>query len=191
MNLTKIFRMATAAALAVAAALALTACGGGGQSAEDAIRASLVSELESIKAVDEAFVKQVQAEAGFADLEAYGIDGVEFMAAYLDGFDYAIGGISLNEDGTAATATVTFTCKSMADFQAALETDLVAYLEDVEVDGMTLEQINELLGKGVLEIMKDVPATKTAPFSIAFQNVEGTWTQTADSEANIINAMMG
>ena len=82
----------------------------GGTSDEDAIRASLASELDSIKNIDDAFVNEFSESIDMSQLSVYGIDGVEFMKSYLSGFDYAID--SINVDGDSATAQITLTCKS-------------------------------------------------------------------------------
>ena len=82
----------------------------GGASDEEAIRASLASELDSIKNIDDAFVNEFSESIDMSQLSVYGIDGVEFMKSYLSGFDYAID--SINVDGDSATAQITLTCKS-------------------------------------------------------------------------------
>ncbi len=51
----------------------------GGTSDEDAIRASLASELDSIKNIDDAFVNEFSESIDMSQLSVYGIDGVEFM----------------------------------------------------------------------------------------------------------------
>ena len=90
----------------------------GGTSDEDAIRASLASELDSIKNIDDAFVNEFSESIDMSQLSVYGIDGVEFMKSYLSGFDYAID--SINVDGDSATAQITLTCKSYTGYLQAL-----------------------------------------------------------------------
>lgn len=92
----------------------------GGTSDEDAIRASLASELDSIKNIDDAFVNEFSESIDMSQLSVYGIDGVEFMKSYLSGFDYAID--SINVDGDSATAQITLTCKSYTGYLQALQT---------------------------------------------------------------------
>ncbi|MFR5091755.1 MAG: hypothetical protein ACLTDR_06805 [Adlercreutzia equolifaciens] len=69
-----------------------------GTSDEDAIRASLASELDSIKDIDDAFVNEFSESIDMSQLSVYGIDGVEFMKSYLSGFDYAIDSINVDGD---------------------------------------------------------------------------------------------
>ena len=52
----------------------------GGTSDEDAIRASLASELDSIKNIDDAFVNEFSESIDMSQLSVYGIDGVELAA---------------------------------------------------------------------------------------------------------------
>ena len=47
------------------------------------------------------------------EFEQLGIDPKEYAKSYLEGFDYKIGDVTVDEDKGTATAEVTITCKSM------------------------------------------------------------------------------
>ena len=84
------FLVALAALLMLSIGMVGLAGCSGGTSDEEAIRASLASELDSIKNIDDAFVNEFSESIDMSQLSVYGIDGVEFMKSYLSGFDYAI-----------------------------------------------------------------------------------------------------
>ncbi len=54
--------------------VSLSGCAGG-QTDEDVIRASLTSELDSIKNIDDAFVSEFNESINMSQLSVYGIDG--------------------------------------------------------------------------------------------------------------------
>ena len=113
-----IVTLATLLALSIGM-VGLASCSSGTRD-EDAIRASLSSELDSIKNIDDAFVNEFSESIDMSQLSVYGIDGVEFMKSYLSGFDYTID--SINVDGDSATAQITLTCKSYTGYLQALQT---------------------------------------------------------------------
>ena len=108
------FIVTLAALLALSIGMVGLAGCSSGTSDEDAIRASLSSELDSIKNIDDAFVNEFSESIDMSQLSVYGIDGVEFMKSYLSGFDYTID--SINVDGDSATAQITLTCKSYTGY---------------------------------------------------------------------------
>ena len=114
------FIVTLAALLALSIGMVGLAGCSSGTSDEDAIRASLSSELDSIKNIDDAFVNEFSESIDMSQLSVYGIDGVEFMKSYLSGFDYTID--SINVDGDSATAQITLTCKSYTGYLQALQT---------------------------------------------------------------------
>ena len=119
------------AIMMIAAACSLSGCLGS-PSDEDAIRAKLTSELDSIKNLDDSFVDEFSESINMSQLSVYGIDGVAFMKSYLDGFDYAIDSITV--DGDRATAQITITCKSYTGYQGALQnavTDITANPDEI------------------------------------------------------------
>ena len=96
------------AIMMIAAACSLSGCLGS-PSDEDAIRAKLTSELDSIKNLDDSFVNEFSESINMSQLSVYGIAGVAFMKSYLDGFDYAIDSIAVDGDRAPAQITITYT----------------------------------------------------------------------------------
>ena len=103
------FIVTLAALLALSIGMVGLAGCSSGTSDEDAIRASLSSELDSIKNIDDAFVNEFSESIDMSQLSVYGIDGVEFMKSYLSGFDYTIDSINVDGDDRAAPQPTTIT----------------------------------------------------------------------------------
>lgn len=166
--------------------VALTACGG--PSVEDLIREDLTTQFEEIKAGSDELVEDIEANAG-AEFDQLGVDPAAFTDSYLDGFDYEIGDITV-EDGT-ATANVTVTCKSMGDILTNFQTQFTEELNSIDLT--TLESEDDLY-KMAGQVMIDVTAAAEArevecDFTYS-QDDEGTWSADASAEDEMMNAMM-
>lgn len=134
----------------------------GGTSDEDAIRASLASELDSIKNIDDAFVNEFSESIDMSQLSVYGIDGVEFMKSYLSGFDYAID--SINVDGDSATAQITLTCKSYTGYLQALQTAVDEVTADPDaLAALSNDEINQKIGEIVIGSLDGVELRPPSP----------------------------
>ena len=101
-----------AAVLVVACALVLGGCSG--EKPEDAIRADIVASFDRIKNLDEAALEEISSAMEVESLEPLGLEGDEIMRSLLDGFDYSVESVSVDESGESATAEVSVTCKSPA-----------------------------------------------------------------------------
>ena len=125
-----------------------------GTSDEDAIRASLSSELDSIKNIDDAFVNEFSESIDMSQLSVYGIDGVEFMKSYLSGFDYTID--SINVDGDSATAQITLTCKSYTGYLQALQTAVDEVTADPDaLAALSNDEINQKIKEAEMYAEED------------------------------------
>lgn len=166
----------------------LTGCSGG-TSDEDAIRASLTSELDSIKNIDDAFVNEFSESIDMSQLSVYGIDSVEFMRSYLSGFDYAID--SINVDGDSATAQITLTCKSYTGYLQALQTavDEVTANPDA-LAALSNDEINQKIGEIVIGSLDGVELAATQPITITYTKVDGTWEPASSTSGDIAAALM-
>ena len=143
------FIVTLAALLALSIGMVGLAGCSSGTSDEDAIRASLSSELDSIKNIDDAFVNEFSESIDMSQLSVYGIDGVEFMKSYLSGFDYTID--SINVDGDSATAQITLTCKSYTGYLQALQTAVDEVTADPDaLAALSNDEINQKIGEIVI-----------------------------------------
>lgn len=177
------------AALALCLGLAvLPGCGSQEDSAE-IIRNSLSSELDSIKKLDETFVNEFSESINMSQLSMYGIDGVEFMKSYLEGFDYTIDDITVN--GDTAEATITLTCKSYTGYKDALNAavdDIIANSD--ELAGVSNDDINKRVGEIVISSLNNVALKPTQPITITYTKVNDTWEPASSTSGDISRALM-
>lgn len=180
--------IAAFAATALLAFSAVAFVGCGGESDEDLIRGALTEELETIKTLDDATIAQMTGTMNTSTFATYGIDPSEFMKTYLEGFDYSIDSVTV--DGDTAKATVTLTCKSFSAYESTLEANTKKAIETQDVASMNQTQINELVGKIMMDSLKEVQPVACDPITIEYTNADGAWTPTAASEQAISTALL-
>ncbi len=168
-------------------ALGLAACSGdNGPSAEALIKEDLTSSFNEVKADSDDFVESIEDASG-DELEQLGVDSTEFTKAFLDGFDYKIGKISVDEDKGIATAKVTIVCKSMQDIieatgeQATAETD--------SLQGLSEEEVYKRVGIIMLEAAQDAEVKSTECTFTYRCDSDGEWEAGDDAEEQIYKAM--
>ena len=181
----KIAAIAACAALAFSA-LAFVGCGG--ESDEDLIRGALTEDLDSIKAVDEAFLAELTVNMDPTAFETYGINVNDFMKGYLEGFDYTIDSVTV--DGDTAEAVVTLTCKSFSAYETALTNNTQTAIETQNVAAMSQAEVNALVGQLMMDSLKDVEVVTADPITLVYENIDGTWTPTEASKQGISNALL-
>ena len=188
MSFKKVFAAVSASALLVFTLGVMTGCNSG-PSDEEVIRKSLTEELDQIKNMDDAFMTEMAADMDVDELATYGIDGVEFMKTYLDGFDYKSAEVTV--DGNKATAKVTLTCKSFTAYNSAVQqaaTDLAS--DTARLQAMSKDELNQLLGQTVMDALAGVEVAETDQITINFTKNGNTWTPDAASEQEITTAML-
>lgn len=165
----KKLKLAPIVAVLAALVIALVGCSSGPSDA-DVIRQGIDEEFASIKSGDDELLSAVEEGAG-EDMQTLGIDAKEFMAAYLDGFDYTIGDIKV--DGDAATVHISVTCRSMSDITGAFETAFTDALADV--DATDEDALYKLAGQVLMQCTKDAEL-KTSEFDVDCEkDSDGTW----------------
>lgn len=177
--------------LVLALAFSLVAFSGCSKPQDDSqvIEQSLTSELNSIKDLDDSFVNEFSESINMSQLSMYGIDGVEFMKAYLDGFDYTIDSINVN--GDTAEAQITLTCKSYTGYQQALEEAVTKITENPdELAGMSNEDINKKIGEIVTGSLDGVELKPTEPITITYTKVNDVWEPASSTSGDISAALM-
>lgn len=174
--------------LAFVCALALSACGGA--SAEDLIRADLENYFGDSDTAAEQFAEGLESSAG-DELDQLGISEDEFTEAYLEGFSYEIGDISV--DGDTATVKLTLTIKSMGDIMTTFQsefTDWAYGLDASTAQSMTEDDLYKQGGQMLLDVTK-----KTAPVENTYdvvykRNSDGDWEMDSDSETELMNSII-
>lgn len=152
------------------------------------VKTALEAELSGIKDLDEDYIGEITSALDDELFASYGLDSEEFIAAYLEGFDYKIG--SVTQDDTTATATVTITCKSFSQYQEALDVRAAELAESRDLSSLSEDEVNILIGETMMAALGDIEPQKTEAITIVYELSDGTWKPTAESEEALANAML-
>lgn len=169
------------AVLAVACGLALGACSSG-PSAEDIIREDIATNLDDIKNMDDATLDGLARQIGSVGLEEYGVDTGTLITSMIDGFDYSIESVEVEDD--TATASVTVTAKSMTEFMNfdydVMADDIVDAVTSGEIDTTDQDAFNAWVGEYIMGMIDDLePVEKDITFT--YVNGEDGWELDEDS----------
>ena len=120
---------------------------------------------------------------------SWAIDPKEYAKSYLEGFDYKIGDVTVDEDKGTATADVTITCKSM---NKIVEDFATQYQEKIAaLDTMPSEDdLYKMAGQVMVDVTK---AAKTKDTKVTFKytaNDDGEWSADDSATTEMMNAMM-
>lgn len=172
----------------VGSLVGLTGCAGQ-KSDDEVIRESLSSELDSIKNLDDNFINELSESIDMSQLSVYGIDGVEFMKAYLNGFDYSIDAV--NVEGDAATAQITLTCKSYTGYLQALQNAVDQKIANPdELAGKSSDDINKEIGEIVIGSLDGVELAPTQPITINYTRSGDEWKPASSTSGDIAAALI-
>ena len=137
-------------AVLVACVVVLSGCGG--PSIEELITEDLTTQFDEVKNGGDDFLSGLE-EASGDEFEQLGIDPKEYAKTYLEGFDYEIGDVTVDEDKGVATAEVSITCKSMnkivEDFSTQYQ-EKVAALDTVPSD----DELYKMAGQVMVDVTK-------------------------------------
>lgn len=174
--------------MAALAACVVLLSGCGGPSVEELITNDLTSQFDEIKNGGDDFLAGLE-EASGDEFEQLGIDPKEYAKSYLEGFDYKIGDVTVDEDKGTATAEVTITCKSM---NKIVEDFATQYQEKVAaLDTMPSEDdLYKMAGQVMVDVTK---AAKTKDTKVTFKysaNEDNEWSADDSATTEMMNAMM-
>ena len=188
MNVTQRMGSLAAVMLAVAIAACLAVLPGCSKSAEDTIRESLTRQLDVFKADDKKDLLKDLVKPAKSALDQLGVDADEFGVAYLKGFDYELGGITVDEDAGTAKLVVTVSIKSMNDILNSFTT---SYQEWATAQDSAPSN-DELMKKGGELLMDEVEAAKPKKVDVTLaykKGDDGTWVASdglADEVAKVL-----
>ena len=170
----------------IACVVLLSVCGG--PSVEELITNDLTSQFDEIKNGGDDFLSGLE-EASGDEFEQLGIDPKEYAKSYLEGFDYKIGDVTVDEDKGTATAEVTITCKSM---NKIVEDFATQYQEKIAaLDTMPSEDdLYKMVGQVMVDVTK---AAKTKDTKVTFKysaNEDNEWSADDSATTEMMNAMM-
>ena len=174
----KVLTCSITAVLALSVGLVLGACSG--PSPEEAIREDLTANLDRVKELDDATVEELVGSMGTLGLETYGIEASDVVRSLLDGFDYTIDDITVDDEGTSAVASVSVTCKSASDFTERINqaaTDLATELMN-DPSGLELlsdeDALNARIGEVIMETLDGVEPRQTS-VEIGYSKTDDGW----------------
>lgn len=169
-------------------AVSLSACGG--TAPEDLIRSDLETYFADADNAKEEFAEGLESSAG-DELDQLGITEDEFTKAYLDGFSYEIGDITV--DGDTATAKVTITIKSLSDIMTSFQgafTDWAYGLDASTAAGMTEDELFKQGGQMLLEATSSAEPQENTYDIMYTRNSDGEWEMDSTSESELVSAVL-
>ena len=171
-----------------ALALALGALTGCGPSAADLIRTDITEQLDEIAAHEDGFIEEL-ADASGESFQALGIDPATFAEAYLDGFSYEIGDITVED--TTAEAQVTLTVKSLSSIISSFQTRFSEEIAQLDAASAADEQgLYTLAGQLIMEAVEGAEPAESS-FSVTYtKDEDGEWSTTDDAETAMMNALL-
>ena len=157
----KKLQLAPLMAVLVACVVVLSGCGG--PSIEELITEDLTTQFDEVKNGGDEFLSGLE-EASGDEFEQLGIDPKEYAKTYLEGFDYEIGDVTVDEDKGVATAEVSITCKSMnkivEDFSTQYQ-EKVAALDTVPSD----DELYKMAGQVMVDVTKATEPRKKVSYT--------------------------
>lgn len=164
----------------------LSACSPG-ISTEDAIRSDLAAQLDPFKNHDQATMDEIAESMGDAGLEEYSVNADDMVASMLDGFDYAIDSVSVDEDSGSASASVSITCKTFGDVVTRAGELATEFAISGEAAGMTEDELNTKLGEIIMQTIDEAEAKSTV-CEFGYTKTDDGWVIDDDAENEIYNA---
>lgn len=172
--------------MALLAITVLAVSGCGGPSAQDLIREELTKRFDEIKTGGDEFLKELDSTSSDS-FNQLGIDGASWAKTYLDGFDYKLGDITVDNDKGTAEAKVTVTCRSIGNILTKFGSQ---YASKLTSEGITDEaELFKLAGSTLTEVTEAEP-TRDAECTFTFtKNDKGEWSIDDSSQQALAEAM--
>ena len=169
------------ASLALVGGLVLTGCSG--TDPEEAIRTDITTNFDALKSQEGALVDELAAQMEGMGLEDYGIEPSEVVTSVLDGFDYSIDDITVEDD--TATATVTVMSKSISPIanpdSDAMYDAIMEAISSGELDVNDDDAVNAWAGEYVMGLVAEIePSEKT--IELVYNKTDDGWE--IDNSAN-------
>ncbi len=171
---------------ALALCIVLSSCSH--QTDEEAIESSIAKRLDGYKNPDSSETANFAARMDIDSLSQYGVSMADFMKAYLDGFDYEITSVEVDED--TAVATVVMRCKSFSGYEAALAAQAEALGSDQQIATMTTDELDQAFGEAILTSLEGVDVRDTDPITITFEKTDNVWMPVSVASDDIAAALL-
>ena len=130
-------------------------------------------------------------ESSSGSFEMLGIDTQDFAESYLDGFEYKIDEVTVDEENGVATAVVKVKMKSVTDIMTEFSSQFETWIMGLDQSALPTEE--ELYAKGGEILMDVTKATEPHESDVVIdyaKDDEGTWEAAEDAEMAIMDAML-
>lgn len=151
----------------------------------------IISDVDSYFEADDdmrsGFIAGLESGSG-SELGQLGISADEFADAYLDGYGYEVGTVTV--DGDTAEVEVTVTIKSYAEIMSTFESDFYAWAESVDPSTLTSEdQVYQKAGEMLMEAAQAAePEAYDATLTFS-QDSSGVWWMDSSSEYELMSIL--
>ena len=156
---------------------------------EERIKQAVSQPLEAIKTKDEATLTSLLSDDAKQQISDIGIDPASYMSAYLDGFDYALGPITINKD--TATVDLTITCKTTDSIFSALQQKATEDFESGASANNTEEQTKSEVAENTLDLINAAPPVQHDPITVTLHKVDKSWIVESDINGALLKALQG
>lgn len=177
---------------ALACALALGGCGLFGPSPEQIVRDGLVSDFDMLldkeSQARQTMVSNLESTGALSGL---GVDTQGFLDTLLEGMEYEIASVEVDDEAKTATATVELTCKSLTDVATRAQELLNQRAADAGETAISPEETLAWMGECLMQA-----AQEDAPESVELEldcssDDEGTWSADDSVAAAVAGALLG
>lgn len=177
---------------ALACALALGGCGLFGPSPEQIVRDGLASDFDMLldkeSQARQTMVSNLESTGALSGL---GVDTQGFLNALLEGMEYEIASVEVDDEAKTATATVELTCKSLTDVATRAQELLNQRAADAGETAISPEETLAWMGECLMQA-----AQEDAPESVELEldcssDDEGTWSADDSVAAAVAGALLG
>lgn len=151
----------------------------------------IISDVDSYFEADDdmrsGFIAGLESGSG-GELDQLGISADEFADAYLDGYGYEVGTVTV--DGDTAEVEVTVTIKSYAEIMSTFESNFNAWAESVDPSTITSEnQVYQKAGEMLMEAAQAAePEAYDATLTFT-QDSGGVWWMDSSSEYELMSIL--
>ena len=179
------------AVLALVCGLALSGCSSE-PSAEELIREDISTALDKVRDLDDATIEEMVQSMDTESLEPYGIDGPELVKSMVDGFDYTIDSVSVDEEAGTATAGLTVTSKSMTELYGSMDSIITELLSGPDMLELLSDQdaLNQRVGELLMDALAQIEPTEKK-IEFGYTKIDDNWELDGGSGAEFAKIFVG
>lgn len=177
---------------ALACALALGGCGLFGPSPEQIVRDGLASDFDMLldkeSQARQTMVSNLESTGALSGL---GVDTQGFLDTLLEGMEYEIASVEVDDEAKTATATVELTCKSLTDVATRAQELLNQRAADAGETAISPEETLAWMGECLMQaVQEDAPESVELELDCSSDD-EGTWSADDSVAAAVAGALLG